>query len=319
MQRLLIIGCGDIGLRAAALLRDRYRLFGLLHDRSRADLLRSHNIVPIAGDLDRPNTLDRLAGLADVVLYFAPPPAPARVVASTVADRRPTGAIKPSDPRCAALLASLAKGKSLPRRLIYISTSGVYGDCADARVAETRPIAPQTERALRRADTERRLRKWGRDAGVAVSILRVPGIYAAGRLPFARLKARMPALRADEDVYSNHIHADDLALIAVAALRYGAPGRVYNASDNSELKMGDYFDLVAEHCGLPRSPRIPRSEAAHQLAPNILSFMRESRRLCNARIKRELHVLLRYPTVADGLAAIDLHKGEQPRHKNHRS
>ncbi|MBA2351434.1 MAG: NAD-dependent epimerase/dehydratase family protein [Burkholderiales bacterium] len=296
MQRLLIVGCGDIGLRAAALLHGRYRLFGLLHDAARAALLRARGIIPIPGDLDRPATLRRLAGVADVVLHFAPPRA----------DPIAADCVGPElcDVRTAGLLANLAKGKSLPRCLVYISTSGVYGDCGGAYVAETRAIAPKTARAHRRADGERRLRKWGRESGVAVSILRVPGIYAAGRLPIARLQARTPSLIGADDVYSNHIHADDLARIVVAAIQYGKPGRIYNASDDSELKTGDYFDLVADRFGLARPCRIPRAAAALALPPGLLSFMSESRRLCNARMKRELRARLLYPAVAEGLAAI---------------
>lgn len=311
MQRLLIIGCGDIALRTATHLRGRYLLFGLLHDASRASSLRARGIVPIAGDLDRPHTLTRLAGLADIVLHFAPPANPGH--ASGGAGAVQVG--EERDMRTATLLAALSQGKSgkggkrgkgqsLPRRLIYISTSGVYGNCDGEQVLETRPIAPRTQRARRRADAEQRLRRWGRDSGVVVSILRTPGIYAADRLPFARLRARIPALLAAEDVYSNHIHADDLGRIAVAAIYRGASGRVYNAGDDSDLKMGDYFDLVADRCRLTRPPRIARARAIEELSPMSLSFIAESRRLCNTRIKRELRVRLSYPTVADGLAAI---------------
>lgn len=285
MQRLLLVGCGDIALRAAAILRRHYQLVGLLHDAKRAVLLRSLGITPIAGDLDRPPSLLRLAGIADAVLHFAPP--------ENLGHR---------DVRTARLLAALAKGASLPRRLIYISTSGVYGNCAGERVDETRPIAPRTSRAHRRADAERRIRAWGRRLGVVVCVLRVPGIYAHDRLPLARLKTRTPALRCEDDSYSNHIHADDLARIAIAALRRGKPGRIYHASDDGELKMGDYFDLVADRCGLARPPRITRAAALAELPENLLSFMLESRRLNNTRSKRELRVRLIHPTVADGLS-----------------
>jgi len=133
--------------------------------------------------------------------------------------------------------------------------------------------------------------------------LRAPGIYSAERLPLQRLREGTPALQADEDSYTNHVHADDLARMAVAALSFGAPGRLYNASDDSVLKMGDYFDLVADRFGLPRPPRVSRAEAAQRIAPNLLSFMGESRRLSNHRIKRELRLKLRYPTVGDGVVA----------------
>ena len=92
--------------------------------------------------------------------------------------------------------------------------------------------------------------------------------------------------------------------MAVAALRFGHAGRMYNASDDSVLKMGDYFDLVADQCGLPRPPRLSRAEAGERIPANVLSFMNESRRLSNLRLKKELRFKLRYPTVRDGIAAI---------------
>ena len=288
MRRLLIIGCGDVALRAVPLLRDRYRIYALTHDRERMPVLRAHGVLPIAGNLDDPASLHGLAGIAHDVLHCAPPPDHGT-----------------RDTRTAHLIAALAKGKSLPQQLAYISTSGVYGDCAGELVDETRPLRPRTERAQRRVDAERQLREWGQRACVRVTILRAPGIYSGQRLPLLRLQAGTPVLDADEDAYTNHIHADDLARMTVAALRFGHPGRMYNASDDSLLKMGDYFDLVADRCGLPRPPRVSRAEASRHIPANLLSFMRESRRLSNRRIKRELRFTLRYPTVHDGITVIE--------------
>jgi len=185
---------------------------------------------------------------------------------------------------------------------VYISTTGVYGDCAGELVDETRRLRPTTTRARRRLDAERRLRLFGR-RGVVVSILRAPGIYAADRLPIERLRKGSPALRDVDDVYTNHIHAEDLALLACAALRYGRSNRTYNATDDSRIKMGEYFDLVADHFGLPKVPRVSRCEAEKLLSPLQLSFMSESRRLLNRRAREELQARLRYPQVADGVAA----------------
>ncbi len=186
--------------------------------------------------------------------------------------------------------------------MVYISTTGVYGDCAGAVVAETRPVNPQSARARRRVDAERRLRAFAARRGTRLVILRVPGIYAWERLPLARLRAGTPALCADQDAFTNHIHGDDLARVVLAALHRGRPGRVYNASDGQWMRMGDYFDLVADHFGLPRPPRIPRGLAAQTLPETLLSFMRESRRIDPERMFRELRVRLRYPSVAETLA-----------------
>jgi len=264
----------------------RYRVHALLRDPEQFAWWRRAGAIPVLADLDDARSLARIAGLAEVVLHFAPPPE--------------RGAV---DTRMRRLLAALAKGKSLPQRLVYISTSGVYGDCAGARIDETRRLAPATARAARRVDAERRLRAFGRQNGVVVSILRAPGIYAADRLPIERLQKGTPALCAADDVYTNHIHADDLALLVCAALRYGRANRAYNACDDSEMKMGEYFDLVAGRFGLPPAPRLSRAEAQAKLSPIQLSFMSESRRLANHRIRHELHARLRYPRVEDGVAA----------------
>jgi len=297
MKRLLIIGCGDVGLRAALLLRKRYRIHALTHSPERLDGLRRHGLMPMYGDLDRPGTLNGLPGLAHDVIHLAPPP--------------PRGL---ADTRTAHLIAALARGGSLPQHFVYISTSGVYGDCGGAMVDETSPLRPRTDRAHRRADAERRLRDWGARSGVRVSILRVPGIYAADRLPVARIERGTPALLPQDDSYVNHVHADDLARMIVAALHRGQANRSYNASDDAPQKMGDYFDLVADRFRLPRPPRVTRAEARSKIPENLYSFMSESRRLANVRIKQELGVRLRYPTVREGIAAAANAGGREPSH-----
>lgn len=285
MQRLLIIGCGDIARRALPWLVKHYRVYAAVRSDARHRELRALGVTPLRADLDKPRSLRRLAGIGNLILHFAPP--------------QETGLV---DRRTQMLLAALSTGKILPRRLVYISTSGVYGDCGGAWVSEERPPRPQTGRAQRRCDAEARLRRFGRKRRVAVSILRAPGIYAGDRLPLARLERGLPLLQESDDIYTNHIHADDLAAIAQMALSRGRAGRIYNASDDSALKMGEYFDLIADRFGLPRAPRLPRAEVERRLSPAMLSFMGESRRLSNRRIKRELGVKLKYPEVASALA-----------------
>lgn len=287
MNRVLLIGCGDIALRTADLLRGRVRLYGLTRRPDEIPKLRGRGIVPIIGDLDRYRSLDRLRTAPFAVLHFAPPPAEGR-----------------DDQRTAKLLAALTKARIIPQRLVYISTTGVYGDCAGARVSETRPRKPQTPRARRRVAAEDRLRRWARRDGVRLSLLRAPGIYAETRLPLDRIRQGTPALRPEDDVFTNHIHADDLARAAVAALFRGKPNRAYNVSDDAELKLGGWLDAVADAFRLPRPPRVSWDEAEAQIAPMLLSFMSESRRLANARMKRELRVRLEFPTPDTMLAAV---------------
>ena len=285
---LLVIGCGDIGLRVLRLLRGRWRLLALSSSPDRFEALRQAGAVPLLGNLDQPSTLRRLVGLAYAVLHLAPPAA--------------AGSL---DRRTAHLLQALARGGRV-RSLVYASTTGVYGDAAGASFDETRPVAPATARARRRVDAEQRVRAYGRASGARVSLLRIPGIYAGDRPgghPRARLVRGAPVLRAEDDVYTNHIHADDLARACVAALYRGLPQRVVNVCDNTDLRMGDYFDLAADLCGLPRPPRLSRAEAAALLSPMQLSFLDESRRLQNRRLTQELGLRLRYPTVLQGLLA----------------
>jgi len=273
-------------MRVARLLARRWRVLALTSSPARTAELRLAGIVPLLGDLDRPATLARLADVADVVLHLAPP--------ASAGDR---------DARTAHLVAALARSTRL-RRLVYGSTSGVYGDCAGELVDETRALAPATARARRRADAEARLRAFGRGCGVAVTILRIPGIYALDRKggdPRERLARATPVLAAADDVYTSHIHADDLARACIAALVRGRRQRAINVADDTRLRMGDYFDLVADRFALARPARVSRSEAAGLLSPMQLSFVGESRRLVNTRMKRELGLVLRHPTVADGL------------------
>jgi nucleoside-diphosphate-sugar epimerase len=281
--RLLVIGCGDVGLRFLPLVRERFRVFAVTSQAARCAELRAAGAVPILADLDAPQTLARLGGLARWIVHLAPP--------------QPEGAI---DRRTRNLTAILPDGASL----VYVSTTGVYGDCAGALIDETRPVRPRNVRAMRRVDAETVLRRWARRSHSRLAILRVPGIYAADRLPVERLRKGTPALRTEDDVYTNHIQADDLARVIAAALWRARPGRVYHAVDDSQMKMADYFDAVADALQLPRPPRLPRAELAQTVAPVLLSFMSESRRLKNDRLKAELGIRLRYPTVGDLLQAV---------------
>jgi nucleoside-diphosphate-sugar epimerase len=278
--RILIVGCGDIGMRLLPFLLPKFRVFALTSHSERCDVLRAAGAIPVVADLDQTDSLARLRGLAKTVIHLAPSQS------EGVIDRRTR--------RLVAILPDAA-------RVVYVSTSGVYGDCGGAEIDETRPVRPHNARAKRRVDAEEILRSWARRASGHLSILRVPGIYADDRLPIERLQRKSPALIPEDDVYTNHIHADDLARIVSLTVFRGSPNRVYNTVDNSDMKMADYFDLVADARGMDRPPRMPRGELKDVVSPMLLSFMSESRRLSNTRLLRELGVRLTYPTVADGL------------------
>lgn len=252
--------------------------------------MRESGITPLTGNLDQPATLARLAALATRVVHLAPP--------RTEGDPQWW-----RDRRTLTLLRAL-RSRTLPSSLVYGSTTAVYGDCKGERVPETRIVHPRTPRAQRRADAERIVRHFARSAGVRSTVLRIPGIYARDRVggtPRERLLRRTPVLKDAEDVYTNHIHASDLARAVIAALWRGKAMRAYNVCDDSVLKMGAYFDLAADLYGLPRPPRVSRSEAGDVLPLMLLSFMNESRRLDNQRMKKELRIKLQYVTVTAGL------------------
>ncbi len=301
-KKILIVGFGDVGQRLALILRDRFDLYALIrpHDnngdwQARLQAVRDLGVTPIPGDLANADSLSTFVALAldsFAVFHFAPPPG--------------RGAY---DTYTRNLLARLSypnqqRAAMLPQRLIYISTTGVYGDCEGAHIDETRALAPHTDRARRRVDAEAQLRAWGTRNRVDVTILRAPGIYAQDRLPIERLQRGTPALRAEDDVYTNHIHAEDLARAAWQAARYGKPNRVYNVVDDSDMLMAAYFDQVADHYGLPRPVRVSRLEAPRHISAPMLSFMGESRRIANVRLKRELRLTLTHATVADFLATL---------------
>ncbi|MEY2952821.1 MAG: hypothetical protein RLZZ401_908 [Pseudomonadota bacterium] len=283
--RVLVVGCGDVGQRAAGLLHGVHVL-ALTSSPERRAALRRQGITPLRGDLDQAGTLARLAGLAQRVIHLAPPPSAGRV-----------------DSRTVNLVRAL-RLRGVPDALVYGSTSGVYGDCQGQLVPETRSPHPQSPRAQRRAHAESVLRAVGRATGVRVSLLRIPGIYAMDRpggSPLERVRRGTPVLQVQDDVYTSHIHADDLARACVLALWRGRAQRVVNVNDDTRLLMGDYFDQVADGAGLARPPRLSRTQAPTQLTPMQMSFLGESRRLDNQRMKRELRLRLRYPTVVDGL------------------
>jgi nucleoside-diphosphate-sugar epimerase len=291
-ERVLIIGCGDVGLRTAESLGAgrRARLMAFTSSPQRIAALRARGVTPLSGNLDEPRSLQRLAGLATRVLHLAPPPSEGQ------ADWR-------QDTRTRALVHALSR-RTPPRSVVYGSTSGVYGDCEGRWVDESTPVQPKTPRAWRRVDAEAAVHWLGRAAGARTTALRIPGIYAPDRpggTPRERLSRATPVLRAEDDVYTNHIHASDLARACALALWRGRAQRNINVCDDTRLKMGDYFDLAADLFGLPRPPRIARNAAGDQLPLMLLSFMSESRRLRNQRLKAELRLRLRYPTVAEGL------------------
>lgn len=282
--RILIVGCGDVGRRLLPELTKTHQVIVLTSQASKLSEFRALGAVPVLGNLDQRHTLTRLSTLASTVIHLAPP--------------NPEGL---RDLRTQNLLRILSQGGRV-RRFVYVSTTGVYGHCAGDWVSESDPVNPRTSRAKRRVDAENQIRAWAVASQVTASILRVPGIYAGNRLPIDRLKQGTPALLPEEDVFTNHIHADDLAGLILMSIYRGRPQRLINTSDDSYLKMGEYFDLVARYTKLPKAPRVSFEELREAVSPMMLSFMQESRRVRNQRMS-ELGYELQYPSVEDFLKA----------------
>ena len=278
-----ILGCGYIGQRLARTYRDQgYPVTAVTRSEASRQALARSGFQALARDLAR-EPLDDLGWAGEDLFHLAPPP--------------PDGV---EDGLTRHLVAAFRQGGH-PRRLVYLSTTGVYGDCGGDWVDETRPPAPVADRSRRRWDAEETLRAWSRESGADLVILRVAGIYGPGRLPLERIRQGLPLAREEDSPWSNRIHADDLVAACVAAMARGAPGQVYNVCDGHPSTMTDYFLRVADAAGLPRPPLVSLSEAAGLVSPGMMSYLAESRRLSNRRLREELGLNLRHPDLAQGL------------------
>ncbi|MBK1731169.1 SDR family oxidoreductase [Thiococcus pfennigii] len=281
---VLILGCGYLGRRLARHYLDRgTAVLGVVASEASRRALSDEGIPALAIDLAA-DDLGRLPLAGRSLFHLAPPPG--QGVEDRVTRR---------------LVAACAR-QGHPRRLVYISTTGVYGDCGGAWVDETWPVRPSAERAQRRWDAEQTLRQWRQASGETLVILRVAGIYGPERLPLERIRQGLPLVCESQAPFSNRIHVDDLVQACVAAMERGADGEVYNVCDDRPSTMTDYFFQIADAAGLPRPPEIPISEMAGQLSAGMQSYMRESRRLSNRKLRTALGVELAYPTLEDGLA-----------------
>lgn len=286
MESVLIVGCGDIGRRLARLaVAKSVPVTALVKSDASRRRLKAEGIPVLSGDLDGPRPLAGLPTRGRVVYYFVPPPGGGHL-----------------DTRIRTFCGSIEPGEE-PARVVYISTSGVYGDCGGERVTEERAPNPQTARARRRLDAERLLAEWGAHRGSEVVILRVTGIYGPGRLPVERIRSGQPVLADAEAPYTNRIHADDLARVCLAAGERGEGGEIFNVSDGHAGTMTEYFNAVADACGLPRPPQVSLEEARRVMTPLMLSYIGESRRMDNTKMLAKLGVELLYPDLESGIRA----------------
>jgi nucleoside-diphosphate-sugar epimerase len=286
MKKLFIVGCGDIGRRVASLAHLEYsKIMALIRTPEKGALLEESGIETIIGNLDDPASLAALPTAGADICYFAPPPG---------------GGIM--DTRMQNFCSAIPHGEE-PAKFLYLSTSGVYGDCGSRAVTEETPPNPVTARARRRLHAESTLTEWGKVRGVPVVILRVTGIYGPGRLPLTHLMNGVPLLNESEAPVTNRIHADDLAAVCIAALVKGNGGDIFNVSDGEHGTMTHYFNAVADLLGIPRPPQVGRDEAAMVMPPLLYSYFCESRHIDNRKMIDNLGITLRYPTLAEGLSS----------------
>ncbi len=287
----LIVGCGDIGKRVARSLLERgYSVRATAHSEESRQQLAELEIAATIADFDYRDDLPTLSLHGQKIFYFMPPQGGGS-----------------SDYRMTNFCRQLAAG-NCPEKIVYISTSGVYGDCGGALVTEDTPLNPQTSRAKRRVSAEFQLQEKARDLGFDLVILRVTGIYGPGRLPVAQLTKGHQVLRPEDSPLTNRIHSLDLVRICLAAMERGEGGAVFNVCDGGASSMSDYFSRVATLYGLPQPEQLTMAEAEKVMNPLTLSFLKESRRMSNGKLLNELQIELLYPTLDAGLAAC----GETP-------
>jgi nucleoside-diphosphate-sugar epimerase len=285
-KKLLIVGCGDIGQRVACLARKAgYHITGLVRSPESARKLVELGIKALEANLLDPTSISAVDCRGSALLYLAPPPG---------------GGV--TDPKVSHFCHAMRPGEE-PAKIVYISTSGVYGDCSGATVTEATPANPQTARARRRFDAETTFRQFSEQRLVPLVILRVTGIYGPHRFPLHRLLEGHPVLREADAPFTNRIHADDLARVCLRALERGVDGEIFNVSDGQQSTMTEYFNLLADTFYLPRPPQVSLEEASSSMAPLMLSYFQESRRMDNSKIRERLGLQLRYPTLAEGLKA----------------
>ncbi len=283
-QEIVIVGCGDIGCRVGGILSEQgQKIIATAKTEERAKELQAKGFATIVGHFDYQEDTPELPLQGRQVYYFMPPQGGGK-----------------SDYRMLNFCRKLS-ADNIPSKIVYLSTSGVYGDCGGALVTEETPINPQTARAMRRASAEQQLQEQAEKLGFELVILRVTGIYGPGRLPVARIMQGHPVLTPEDASFTNRIHAFDLVQICLAAMERGGNGEIFNVCDGQESSMTDYFNAVADLHQLPRPEQLSLAEAEKVMNPLMLSYQKESRRMANQKLKEKLGIELMYPTLEEGL------------------
>ncbi len=284
LEQVVIVGCGRVGCQLGKLWRDSgLDVTGVVRSREKSGRLVESGLHTVLADLDEEQVVLDVPFQGAAVYYAVPPP-----------DKGV------EDTRIQRFLGNL-DDKNRPAVLVYLGTTGVYGHCHGAWITEDQVPNPQNLRSQRRLHAENQLVDWHHKTGIPVVILRISGIYGPERLPLMSLKRRQAILNEADSPFSNRIHADDLVSICQLAAIRATSLHTYNISDGSPCKMSTYYDLVALSAGLEKPLTLSWQEAGIALTPSMLEFLRESRRIDNRRMLAELGVVLKYPTLIQGL------------------
>lgn len=284
MQKIFIAGCGYIGERIAGSCRDSgAEIICLVRSSEHGARLAAAGYKVVVSALDDAASLPQLDVAATTMFYLVPPPGGGVV-----------------DTRVRTFIDTVLS-RTVPAKIIYMSATSVYSETGGGVVTEESPTIPASAMGKRRLDAESAFMEYGRKCNVPVVVLRVSGIYGPGRLPLMQISQGQPLLREDESGPSNRIHADDLAAVCLAAGQYGEQGDIYNVSDGNPSSMTAYFNACADVFNLPRQQQVTMTEAARVMSPLMFSYVSESRIVDSSRMLKRLKVVLRYPSILEGL------------------
>jgi len=201
----------------------------------------------------------------------------------------------PGDEDDKRLQRFLAHLSPMPERFVYMSTTGVYGDCHGAVVNEDSPLKPDSGMSGPRIAAEKMLTRWVDETSGDLVILRVPGIYGPERLSIERIKKGVAYICADEANPGNRIHVDDLVTCCIAALSAETAAGIYNVGDGDHRSSTWFADEVARQAGLPEPPKISRARAEQELPPQRLAFLASSRIVDTTKMREVLGITPRTP------------------------
>jgi hypothetical protein len=293
--KICIAGCGDVGKRIACRLIESgvktTSILAQVRSRESQSILEAESFQAEMIDFDSLQEVEISKKYEKIhSLYYLVPP-------------QKNGEI---DLRSKAFLDYLkcngfTKPSKFVRRIVLISTTGVYGDCDGESVTEETPLNPTTERSQRRADMEKQWRCFADQNKMILSILRVPGIYSFSRLPRARLQTDTPVVNPDECGYTNRIHADDLAMICQAVMEKQISTDVYNVSDGEPGKLSQYLIDVANFLQLTPPTIVSLAEGHEKISTGMMSYITESRKIDNNKLLNTFNLKLAYSDYREGI------------------